>query len=108
MKTKISGVNSGRYREQRQATISNCRPGDLLLLKREKDNPADSNAVAVFVPGKLLFFIPVLKQIGYLNRKVAEQVAADMDGGFTVICRVLSVTGGGDYTYGLNVEVDTE
>ena len=106
MKTKVVGVNSGPDKHKRQWAISKCASGQRLTLKREPDNPVDSNAVAVYASGKVFIFFDYEQQIGYLSASIAKQLADDMDAGTKVACIVLGVTGGGDVTYGLNVEVD--
>lgn len=107
MKTKIVGVNSGPDKHKRQWAISKCTPGQRLILRREKDNPVDTNAVAVYSTGKVFIFFGYEQQIGYLSNNVAEQIAPELDAGKWIGCEVISVTGGSrDKLYGLNVELD--
>lgn len=106
VKSKIAGVNSGPAKEVRQHAISRLKPGEHLILRREKNNPVDSNAVAIYARWTLLFFIPMERQIGYIGKKIAADVAYEMDRGNKVACRVVEVTGGGDFTYGCNIEID--
>jgi single-stranded-DNA-specific exonuclease len=76
--TTIAGVTF----EDRQQVIPTLVPGRHLLLKREKTNKYDKNAVLVMV-GK--------QQAGYLPRKVAEIIAPKLDAKVQVTCLVLSV-----------------
>ncbi len=100
---KAVGVTFG-IRQQLLHRLTKYQPQDVaVLLRRERENVADSNAVQVIAAvkgkGKAV--------IGYLNREIAACVAALMDGGKTVYSRFGSVTGGHEYglNYGLNVAI---
>lgn len=58
----------------RQAILKKCHKGDAIKLIREPNNPYDALAVAVF-------HVPTGKQIGYLRKETAENIAPEMDVG---------------------------
>lgn len=101
--TKLAGVT---YRNpdgtNRQDLIEELEDafadsGEVCLdLKREPDNQYDSNAIAVLDPFG--------RQLGYLSREVAAQLAPDLDGGVRFDVVVAAITGGGlTQNYGVNV-----
>lgn len=98
-KTKVVGVTM----ENRQELIArHVQEGTEMLLVREPTNQYDKNAIKVVVKDNNI-------QIGYLSRDVAEKFAPMLDKGRkvnSVICMV--VTGGGDLSYGVNIEIDIE
>ena len=104
--TKIAGVtfdNVGANTQNRQRIISElCRKGELragteLTLKRDPQNPYDTNAVAVIAPDG--------RQLGYLPREVAGRVSPDIDAGAHYTAFVETVTGGdADSLYGVNIK----
>lgn len=67
-----------------------------MALVRERNNEHDSNAVKVMYGAK---------QIGYLNRDVAADVASIIDGGGSASATVVEITGGRGKTYGCNIEI---
>lgn len=72
----------------RQRIIKECKVGDEIRLVREANNPYDENAVALLTARG--------RQIGYLERETAEDVAALMDDGAhptAVIAKILGGTG---------------
>ncbi|MFZ1017959.1 MAG: helicase-related protein [Candidatus Cybelea sp.] len=79
--TKLAGVSF----EGRQDVIAGMRPEVPLELRRQADNPHDSNAVAVCY-GHL--------QLGFLNKKLAAHIAPLIDAGARYRARVASLTGG--------------
>jgi HIRAN domain len=52
-----------------------------MRLVRELDNPADANAIAVYLPKRLMKGM----QIGYLRRPTAEILAPKLDNGTLVV-----------------------
>jgi hypothetical protein len=56
-------------------------PGRPLELRRDPDNPHDPNAIAVHAPGG--------PQVGWVPRKLAEELAPDLDAGREVSAVVL-------------------
>jgi single-stranded-DNA-specific exonuclease len=92
--TKLAGVSF----EGRQDIAAGVRPGAVLELRRQADNPHDANAVAAFY-GSL--------QLGFLNRKLAEKLAPLIDGeGRRYGAEVTAVTGGAKgRSFGVNIRV---
>ena len=81
-----------------------CKPSKELILHREPDNPYDSNAIAVFIKTKMLFFINTAFQIGYINSDIASELSKHMEKGGKVIATVKNITGGtGEKSYGVNI-----
>ena len=90
--TKIVGVTF----EGRQGYIKECYEGQSLDLVRDKLNPYDSNAIAVYAGNY---------QVGFISKELASKLAPQIDMGKEFSCKVSSVTGGGDFPYGLNVQI---
>lgn len=92
--TKLAGVSF----EGRQDIAAGVRPGAVLELRRQADNPHDANAIAAFY-GSL--------QLGFLNRKLAEKLAPLIDGeGRRYGAEVTAVTGGvKGRSFGVNIRV---
>jgi hypothetical protein len=86
--TTVAGVtHNNADGKSRQVIIrKHVKPGMPLVLKREPDNPHDSDAVAVWLVDP-----PV--QIGYLKSGIAD-VATRMDDGEVHSARVVDLTGG--------------
>lgn len=94
--TKVMGVSF----EGRQDMVAGLVPGLELELKRQPDNPVDSNAIAVYY-GAL--------QIGFLRKQIAKHLAPLIDGGIRYRARIEHVTGGRDgKNYGVNIRVERE
>lgn len=91
--SKISGVTMGA---NRQLYASRCYKGQELELVREKTNPYDSNAIAIYAGNN---------QLGYVKRDLAETLAKELDKGNTFKCTVEEVTGGSDKNYGVNIKL---
>jgi len=91
IKSKIAGISL------HQDVISEIVPGDELLLVREPDNRYDANAIKVLSTAK--------KQLGYVNRKLAFDVARAMDEGVAVKCFACMVTGANQSLKGVNIEI---
>ena len=68
-----------------------------LTLRREHENPHDENAIAVMDPNG--------RQIGFLSRNIAEQMAPISDSGLRVMANAVQVTGGWPLNYGVNIQV---
>lgn len=95
MYTKVAGVtfsnSDGAWRQNLIREFG--KSGKRLIFKREPRNPADPNAVAVWLPVRSLFF-PKAFQIGYLNHHLAPEVARFMDTGGSLEGIIAEVTGG--------------
>lgn len=70
--------------------------GQRLLLKREPENPYDSNAIAILHP-------ETMQQLGYIEKTLASQMVAKMNFGTRYAAEVSMVTGGTGYQYGVNI-----
>ncbi|MEW6724600.1 MAG: single-stranded-DNA-specific exonuclease RecJ [Bacillota bacterium] len=92
--TKVAGVTF----ENRQAMVSQCRVGESLRLVRQPENPHDPNAVAILNRQG--------QQLGFLNARLAKNLAPLLDGGETYLASVSQVTGGGEKNWGLNIYLE--
>ncbi len=92
--TKLAGVTF----EGRQDVAARLVAGALMRLERQPDNPHDANACAlVDVHGD---------QVGFLNRRLAAELAPVVDAGVVYDVEVAEVTGGDDgRSLGVNVLV---
>ena len=91
--TKAAGVTF----DGRQRFIPGLRPGQELEYRRDRYNRFDSNAVALYDGYG--------NQIGFLSKEVAVTVAPKMDAGIRYRITVSQVTGGGSWSYGVNIHV---
>ena len=103
IETKTAGVTHGN-RQKLLARLARYAPEDITIqLQREKNNPADENAVQVVaaVRGKG----PAV--MGYLNRQLAAAIAPLLDKGKRVVSAFKAITGGEEYflNYGLNISI---
>jgi hypothetical protein len=107
--TKVAGVShDNEDGSSRQYAIRKfCKSGASLTLKREPANKHDKTAISVWIHGKNLFRNGDF-QIGYIPSQLSAELAPRMDAGWTVTAAVKEVTGGGDLTYGCNIEITTE
>ncbi|MCH4054228.1 MAG: single-stranded-DNA-specific exonuclease RecJ [Atopobiaceae bacterium] len=94
--TKVVGVSF----EGRQAVAATLAPDELLVVRREMDNPQDPNAIAL-VRG-------MGERVGYLRRQIARVLAPVMDAGAHYVARVIEVTGGTDDKPNIGVNVRIE
>lgn len=93
---KVAGVTF----ENRQSIIKNMDILDPIFLKRERSNPHDSNAIAVYhVNGQ---------KIGYIPRENAKELAIIMDKGQEVRASISKLAGGNGYKYGVEIDVYIE
>jgi single-stranded-DNA-specific exonuclease len=89
--TKVAGVTfSGR-----QEFIKELQQGDKLILIREPQNSHDNNAIRIDRQDG--------STIGYINAKLAAELALALDRACQYQCAVSAVTGGGDQPYGVNI-----
>ena len=86
----------------RQLELAECRPGDLLELVRQPDNPHDPLAVAIFTASDTC--------VGYLGRDRAAWIAPKIDRGYLVSAIVERVKGINlpDATLGLVLRVNLD
>jgi len=108
--SKVAGVtaknDNGISRQEYIQTY--CKPNMNLILRREPDNPHDSNAVAVLIKAKAFIFFSSEVQIGYLNSTVAKEISRHMDSGEYVNAVITEITGGGKgkKSFGVNILID--
>ena len=88
--SKIAGVTFNG----RQAVVQKLRTGERLSLIRERANPHDRNAIAVYSRAQ---------QVGYIKRELAAKLAPKIDQGAEYRCTVAAVTGGNSHNYGVNI-----
>lgn len=93
--SKIAGVTY----DNRQLYVSKLKPGQYLQVIRERFNSYDRNAVALSDGEHTL---------GHLKQEMASLAASALDAGRTVNVKVVEVTGGGNYNYGVNIQVMIE
>lgn len=75
-------IAGGYYHNLREA-LPNLQPGMMLTLKREADNPYDSNAVAVHASDGA--------RLGYIPREANAPIAALLDAGQVIWAEILSM-----------------
>jgi hypothetical protein len=91
--TKVAGVSF----DDRQEAVKSLLSNTVLLLVREPENQFDTNAIKVLHGDK---------QLGYLKRELAKELAPMIDSGSRFSCLVKQVTGGsGKESFGLNVVI---
>lgn len=83
--TYLAGITDANANGMdRKNIIVQSGKGAKLQLQREPNNPSDPNAVAVYtVEGK---------QIGYLNKVDAREIAKLLDAGVTIDARIVDIT----------------
>jgi len=94
--TKVVGVTF----DGRQEAIAALRPGDPLQLVREPGNEHDPHAVRVLAPDG--------RQLGYLRAPLAGRLSPSIDAGARYRATVLTVTGGGDRSLGVNIFLERD
>lgn len=92
--TKVVGVTY----DNRQQYIKQCYKGQQLDLIRDKFNPYDKNAIAIYAGDN---------QLGFLSKDLAQKLAPKMDSGTIYECSAECVTGGTQNFYGLNIKIST-
>ncbi len=93
--TKIVGVSF----ENRQDIISGLKAGQELVLRREKENAYDENAVAVYWQEK---------HLGYLKRELAGHLAPCLDRKTVYTASVSQITGQDKNNLGVNIFIRRE
>jgi single-stranded-DNA-specific exonuclease len=91
--TKIVGVTF----DGRQDVVSTVSAGTTLDLIREPENPYDKNAIIVKDKDG--------HDLGFLNARLAKQLAPYMDKGVDFEVEVTDLTGGIDKHYGINIRI---
>ncbi len=96
--TKVAGVTY----EGRQRVVARCSEGKPLILVRDPYNPHDKGAIKVMrLNGDQLGFVPAHVSRG----DDPSGLAVRMDRGDTYHCRISGLTGGGDLSLGVNIEI---
>ncbi|MFB3170045.1 HIRAN domain-containing protein [Neobacillus sp. 179-C4.2 HS] len=93
---KVKGVSFDR----RQDVIAKMDSLDRIVLKRERSNEYDGNAIAVYTIRN--------EQIGYIDREVSTELAAIIDEGRKVVASISKIIGGGGYHYGVVLDIYVE
>lgn len=88
--TKVVGVTY----DNRQEVIKSLLDGDSVLLIRESDNSHDPYAIGVYHDRK---------QIGYLNSRLARNLAPSLDNGTAYVAYITHITGRDKETMGVNL-----
>ena len=103
--TKLVGVtfqnNDGSSRQQFLSELADdFDPKSKVLLKAKRDleNPYDDKAIAIYDEQG--------RQLGYLSRKVNENVAPWIDGGSELLVEVVTFTGGDGNHWGANIWIE--
>lgn len=91
--TKLAGVTY----DHRQDFIKLLKVGQLLKIRRKPDNPYDANAIAVYDNR--------YRQLGFLPRNVASQLAWKIDHGANVSVHVTNINGSEFDNYGVNISI---
>ena len=92
--TKVVGVTFNN----RQQYVKQCYNGQQLDLVRDKFNPYDKNAIAIYAGDN---------QVGFLSEELAQKLAPKMDSGIIYECFVECVTGDTHNINGLNIKICT-
>lgn len=90
---KVVGVSF----ENRQSIVKGLLEGEILILAREFTNQYDPNAIMVLRSDG--------KQIGYIDKETAYDMAPAIDSGLKYIVTVKDLTGFGKDTKGVNIEI---
>lgn len=93
MFSKIAGITF----YNRQALAAKCYNGMALYLRREADNPYDSNAVAVCMNSG--------HQFGFIPKETAKTIAKMLDNGMHLNCYVEKVNITPTGTIGINIRI---
>ena len=94
--TKIVGST---FIEDNQKTLAKLKKDDTLILKREKDNLVDSNAIAIYFENK---------KIGYVSANIAKKMSLEIDFGIKYNVTVVKVTGKKEKNLGVNIKVQVD
>lgn len=95
--SKIAGVsqNNEDGSSRQEAIEYNAKVGKPLILNREPKNKFDPNAISVWVFSKGCFGSGT-HQLGYLEARVASELAPLIDQGVPVNAVITEITGGGE------------
>lgn len=96
-KSKIVGVTF----EGRQAVIALLKGKEPLRVRREPENEYDKLAVAVDA-----YINEGWAPIGYIAKDKNKDIAATLDAENNVFIKIASITGGGEKSFGVNIELE--
>ena len=104
--TRVVGVTYSNRGDgsSRQEIIKRLRPGNLLYLIPEPDNPYDPGAIAVWASYRR-WFRKHYGQIGYIDRDLNESLGHNFDEGRQVYARVKTIIGGSNEKPNLGVNI---
>lgn len=91
--TKVAGVTFNN----RQSHIQKLQVGDPLILRRERDNKYDENAIAIYDIKE--------NQIGYIPKDLAVKLVDILDSDRRYDCTINKITGGRHLNYGLVINI---
>ena len=101
VETRIAGVSfandDGSSRQDALAEIEHQGGALPITLKRKPKNRFDPNAIAVFHEDK---------QIGYVPRQLAEELAPIIDAGIEMRAHIVSIGQNAVGLYGLTIRID--
>jgi len=104
--TRFSSVKGVTFKNpdgtERQKVLETLKPADQLILKREKENPFDKSAIAVYTQEGI--------HLGYIGKELAKDLSESIDQGIPVRCFVKEITGGTlkAPTRGLNILLEAD
>jgi len=93
---------------ERQAYIRRfAKPGIVVHLKPEPNNPYDQNAIGAWITARSLIIFKADVQIGYLDSRLAEEVSHLLSRGGCATASIVEIIGGtrGAETLGVVVEI---
>jgi helicase len=79
LQTRVAGI----YYENRRVVARRVKVGNALDLRRDYDNPVDSNAIAVYHRAG---------QLGFLPKDLAQRLAPELDSGEAITAMAVGVT----------------
>lgn len=88
LETRLTRVSYGN----RQEVIARMRPDDSIFLRRDYQNPHDSNAIGVYLTGNR-------QQFGWVPRELAKELATYMDTGDRLPVKIGRISEGKEGKY---------
>lgn len=106
---KLVGVSkTNNDGSARQAYIRKfARRGMPVMLRPEPSNPYDENAIGTWITATVFWVFKEAIQLGYLDRRLAEEISSHLKRGGTATASIVEITGGaeGMETYGVVIEI---
>lgn len=91
--SKLSGITF--LKDKNRKRIKKLVEGEILTLKRDKDNPHDFYAVKTYTSDDVF--------VGFVKRPINKDLAEEMDKGIKFYCEVDRVTGRDKEIQGVNI-----